>query len=857
MLNTGMLSLLLFSLPKLVTSLENHSSSHTDGVMEDDKKIEETLAIALDEQFDFCRFDSGKTMLCRPAIGIGPVAFASAAFPLRLASPEDGCSDSWLSQPLHNDGFILLVARGRCSFLQKALRAQMIGAKAVLVADYTSNVTLMRMSHGGDVATAKNVGIPLLAIRADEGARLRKTLLEKQTLILKIRFEKFWEDLAERKAFEETLKLYPENAQLHFKAALRALKGPFSDRKFAHDALKKCLFIRPTYTEAHLALASLLDDDGKSDIALKYYISAHESDPKHDSDALYRLAWAYLRNDQKENAKDAYTLLWHHYKIAFRAYAQPEAVQPMLRSALGNLARLELQTASWQNIEYHWVELERHLHSLLFASKNSASWRTLMGIPDPTHTLGHPFRAEIVYAIAEKSFHQANNEAAITRRKLNVDEGYRLSNESPKKGTFRCLRVAYISVDLDNSHPVGQKMVHIVGMHNHTAVVTSVLALRSSLMPPTPFHIRKSWEQSSPSPSVYHEIEIPSHIEFQKSGSRDAVVLAEDIMKTYVRDRIDVVVNVDGHAGQIGKGVRVRNALLSHSAMPPVLTAFGYHSHVASSSRLLTDSIVLADDHQPPAQLIRHALISSSSFIGVNNDLISYSPNRRNDRGILLSIPWDITNRPSVVFCNFGDLAKITPQVWQSWMNILSRTPGSIIWLMKHSQDASPFANLQSEMEARGISKSRLKITERLPEDIHLLVKSHADLYLDTIPYNSHTTGHEALIAGVPVITNVGQTISGRIMASVLHYTNLSYLVCNSRQEFENVAVAIGQNIPIMRVIHKNVAASDFLPTKKWMQEYERILSAMSESAKEERSQTNARQQENKAQRHVFRPTLL
>ena len=94
-------------------------------------------------------------------------------------------------------------------------------------------------------------------------------------------------------------------------------------------------------------------------------------------------------------------------------------------------------------------------------------------------------------------------------------------------------------------------------------------------------------------------------------------------------------------------------------------------------------------------------------------------------------------------------------------------------------------------------------------------------------------------------------------MASVLHYTNLSYLVCNSRQEFENVAVAIGQNIPIMRVIHKNVAASDFLPTKKWMQEYERILSAMSESAKEERSQTNARQQENKAQRHVFRPTLL
>ena len=118
MLNTGMLSLLLFSLPKLVTSLENHSSSHTDGVMEDDKKIEETLAIALDEQFDFCRFDSGKTMLCRPAIGIGPVAFASAAFPLRLASPEYGCSDSWLSQPLHNDGFILLVARGRCSFLQ-------------------------------------------------------------------------------------------------------------------------------------------------------------------------------------------------------------------------------------------------------------------------------------------------------------------------------------------------------------------------------------------------------------------------------------------------------------------------------------------------------------------------------------------------------------------------------------------------------------------------------------------------------------------------------------------------------------------------------------------------------------------
>jgi len=133
-------------------------------------------------------------------------------------------------------------------------------------------------------------------------------------------------------------------------------------------------------------------------------------------------------------------------------------------------------------------------------------------------------------------------------------------------------------------------------------------------------------------------------------------------------------------------------------------------------------------------------------------------------------------------------------------------------------------------MGARGLSPDRLLLTGRLDESIHLLAKSHADLYLDTVPYNSHTTGHEVLAAGLPVITEAGATISGRVMESVLRDAQLGFLVCFSRREYENTAVRLGRSrLSTLKGLKRRVEATDFSPPKDWMPSFEKALAAIAE----------------------------
>ena len=99
-----------------------------------------------------------------------------------------------------------------------------------------------------------------------------------------------------------------------------------------------------------------------------------------------------------------------------------------------------------------------------------------------------------------------------------------------------------------------------------------------------------------------------------------------------------------------------------------------------------------------------------------------------------------LPRRPSVVFCNFGDAAKITPSIWQSWVHILARVPGSALWLVRHgggededededeaAEGAAVVENLRAEMAGRGVSPERLLVTGRLPLSLHLLAKSHGE----------------------------------------------------------------------------------------------------------------------------------
>jgi predicted O-linked N-acetylglucosamine transferase (SPINDLY family) len=143
------------------------------------------------------------------------------------------------------------------------------------------------------------------------------------------------------------------------------------------------------------------------------------------------------------------------------------------------------------------------------------------------------------------------------------------------------------------------------------------------------------------------------------------------------------------------------------------------------------------------------------------------------------------------VFCCFNNNFKITPVVFDSWMRILRQVDGSVLWLLRDSHDAA--SNLMREATSRGIHPQRLVFAERIPLDAHLARHRLADLFLDTLPYNAHTTTSDALWSGLPVITCLGEGFAGRVAASLLRAVDLPELVTCTASEYESLAVSLAK----------------------------------------------------------------
>jgi predicted O-linked N-acetylglucosamine transferase (SPINDLY family) len=158
------------------------------------------------------------------------------------------------------------------------------------------------------------------------------------------------------------------------------------------------------------------------------------------------------------------------------------------------------------------------------------------------------------------------------------------------------------------------------------------------------------------------------------------------------------------------------------------------------------------------------------------------------------------------VFCCFNNNYKITPEVFDSWMRILARVEDSVLWLLEDNQDAT--ANLTAAAEARGVSAQRLVFAKRVPLADHMARHRLADLFLDTWPYNAHTTASDALWAGLPVLTQIGDTFSGRVAASLLHAIGLPELVTTTADEYEALAVELATNPERLQSIRARLDAN-------------------------------------------------
>jgi predicted O-linked N-acetylglucosamine transferase (SPINDLY family) len=156
------------------------------------------------------------------------------------------------------------------------------------------------------------------------------------------------------------------------------------------------------------------------------------------------------------------------------------------------------------------------------------------------------------------------------------------------------------------------------------------------------------------------------------------------------------------------------------------------------------------------------------------------------------------------VFCCFNNGYKITPEIFNIWMRLLAQIPRSILWLISTNTTAE--VNLRREAERRGIAPDRLIFAAKKPLPDHLARSAHADLFLDTLPYNAHTTGSDALWAGVPLLTCLGSTFASRVAASLVRAADLDELVTHSLQDYEAMALELARDPGRLRGLRERLA---------------------------------------------------
>ena len=158
------------------------------------------------------------------------------------------------------------------------------------------------------------------------------------------------------------------------------------------------------------------------------------------------------------------------------------------------------------------------------------------------------------------------------------------------------------------------------------------------------------------------------------------------------------------------------------------------------------------------------------------------------------------------VFCCFNNNYKITPEVFDCWMKILKQVAGSVLWLVEDNAKAA--SNLRKEAEIRGVHPERLVFAKRTSLPDHLARHRLADLFLDTLPYNAHTTASDALWAGLPVLTRIGETFAGRVAASLLNAIGLTELITSTPQAYEALAIELATNPEKLATIKRKLATN-------------------------------------------------
>jgi predicted O-linked N-acetylglucosamine transferase (SPINDLY family) len=181
------------------------------------------------------------------------------------------------------------------------------------------------------------------------------------------------------------------------------------------------------------------------------------------------------------------------------------------------------------------------------------------------------------------------------------------------------------------------------------------------------------------------------------------------------------------------------------------------------------------------------------------------------------------------VFACFNASYKINPQSFNRFLSILAQTPESVLWLLGGVENADE--RMRTQAQEAGIDPGRLVFMARLPHAQYLARYEHVDLFLDTLPYNAHTTASDALWAGCPVLTLIGETFAGRVAASLLHHVGLPEMITETEDGFVALAVSLGSHQEALQLLRQHLkgqrATGDLFDMPGYASDFRRAVQAM------------------------------
>ena len=325
-------------------------------------------------------------------------------------------------------------------------------------------------------------------------------------------------------------------------------------------------------------------------------------------------------------------------------------------------------------------------------------------------------------------------------------------------------RLAYLSHDF-RTHPVGQQIAGLLERHDRTRF--EVIAIAAG--PPDDSDIRRRVQAAC---DQFHMVD--------EDMGRTAALLREL--------EVDVAVELGGFT----EGSLL--TALAHRPAPVQVSWLGYPGTSGADfiDAILADEIALPESHQPfYSERIVHL---PGSFFPMDTTRLSAAPPSRSEAGLPES---------GFVFCCFNHNFKITPPVFDIWMRLLQQVPGSVLWLREGAGET-----LRREAAARGVAPERLVFAGHVPLEVHHARHQLADLFLDTLPYNAHATAADALAAGLPVLTRLGESYPGRVAASLVTAAGLPELVTHSAEEYENLALTLARDPARLKALHDRLAAN-------------------------------------------------